>query len=262
MASQEGATRADVQEYCRNRYVYGKLLDVFHFEMEQQYFNAKRWLLNRMVSGYGVVCGLGVELGPDQRSLVVSPGFALDKWGREVLVTAPTAPLPLPDAPPVDGGTHGVDCECGPDDVCPGWRTIFLCYRECLTNPVPVLDPECGDMAACSPGTICERYELDLREGRQPAIEVECPVPDLVAGGRVNYPALANYVSGSCPPWPDDPCIALASVKLPVTGEPVAPDAIDIAVRPIVYTNDLLHDLLVCLTGKGPGAEPRRGGKA
>ena len=70
----------------RNRYFYGKLLDVFHFEMEQNYFNEKRWLLNRLISGYGVVCGLNVTLGPDGQSVVVSPGTALDKCGREIIV--------------------------------------------------------------------------------------------------------------------------------------------------------------------------------
>ena len=46
----------------RNRYFYGKLLDVFHFELEQSYFNAKRWRLNRRVFGFGVICGLDVQL--------------------------------------------------------------------------------------------------------------------------------------------------------------------------------------------------------
>jgi len=50
-----GATcAASVKTFVRNRYFYGKLLDVFHFELEQNYLNAKRWLLTRLVTGYGV----------------------------------------------------------------------------------------------------------------------------------------------------------------------------------------------------------------
>jgi hypothetical protein len=248
----------DIEEYCRNRYVYGKLLDVFHFEMEQRYFNAKRWLLNRMVSGYGVVCGLGVQLGDDGRSVIVAPGLALDKWGREVVVAGPSRPLPLPETPehaPDAHPEHG----CEHDDATVG---LYLCYHECLTNPVPVLDPDCCDAHACAPGTVCERYELVFRKGRVPAVAVECSIADLLSGNRVNYAALANYVSGGCPACPEDPCIPLANVRLPAPGEPCSPEAIDIAVRPIVYTNDLLHDLLVCLTQRGPHAEPRRGGKS
>ena len=257
-SNHRGTQCADIEEYCRNRYVYGKLLDVFHFEMEQRYFNAKRWLLNRMVSGYGVVCGLGVQLGEDGRSVVVAPGLALDKWGREIVVAAPSAPLPLPDAPEEAPEAHP-EHECAHDHETVG---LFLCYHECLTNPVPVLNPECGDTHACTPGTVCERYELVFRKGKLPAIEVECPIPDLVYGNRINYAALANYVSGECPPCPEEPCIPLASIRLPEPGEPCPPEAVDISVRPIVYTNDLLHDLLVCLSQKGSHAEPRRGGKS
>ena len=43
----------------RNRYFYGKLLTVRDFEVEQRYHCTKRALLNRLVHGAGVVCGLG-----------------------------------------------------------------------------------------------------------------------------------------------------------------------------------------------------------
>ena len=42
----------------RNNYYYGKLMTVRDFLDEQRYFNEKRWLINRMISGWGVVCGL------------------------------------------------------------------------------------------------------------------------------------------------------------------------------------------------------------
>jgi hypothetical protein len=47
-------TPADLKVPVRNRYFYGKLLDVHQLEMEQEYFNAKRQLLNRLVTGPGV----------------------------------------------------------------------------------------------------------------------------------------------------------------------------------------------------------------
>src|SRR5206468_11586399 len=40
----------------RNKYFYGKLMDVPHFQMEQTYGNWKRWLLNRLALGEGVLC--------------------------------------------------------------------------------------------------------------------------------------------------------------------------------------------------------------
>jgi hypothetical protein len=89
----------DLKTPVRNRYFYGKLLDVFHFELEQSYFNAKRWLLNRRVFGYGVICGLDVRLSEDRRGVIVLPGIALDKWGREIIVPQPSDSVPCRPLP-------------------------------------------------------------------------------------------------------------------------------------------------------------------
>jgi hypothetical protein len=69
---------------ARNRYFYGKLLDVPHFYLEQSYLNGKRWLMNRLVSGTGIVCGLAVVPTADGTGLIISPGVAIDAWGREI----------------------------------------------------------------------------------------------------------------------------------------------------------------------------------
>ena len=58
---------------ARNNYFYGKMMDVCHFEMEQKYFNRKRWLLNRMGLGYGVVCGLNV-VDAENGNIQIEPG--------------------------------------------------------------------------------------------------------------------------------------------------------------------------------------------
>ena len=87
---------AALAAFVRNRYFYGKLLDVYHFDLESNYLNGKRRLLNRMVSGYGVVCGLDVQRGPSRDSIVITPGLALDKWGNEIVVPKRTDAIPLP----------------------------------------------------------------------------------------------------------------------------------------------------------------------
>jgi len=61
----------------RNRYFYGKLLDVHHLEMEQRYFLEASHLINRLTLGSGVLCGLRVEALEDGR-VAVSPGVAVD----------------------------------------------------------------------------------------------------------------------------------------------------------------------------------------
>ncbi len=262
MDNGNGACLCDLKAFVRNRYFYGKLLDVYHFELEQNYLNAKRWLLNRLVTGYGVICGLDVQAGEDGRSVVVLPGLAIDKWGREIIVPTASKPLALPPLPPATPEAPSADhpaSDCNCDEH---WIHLVICYHECLSDPVPALGGDCDQNGMCSPGSVRERYELEFKEGKLPAVDVSCSVPDLVAGTAINYPALAQYVSGLCPDCPDDPCMALANIHLPDSAGVLASGSIDIAVRPIVYTNDLLHDLLVCLTNKPATQDHLRGGKS
>lgn len=72
----------------RNRYFYGKMLTARDFEIEQRYYNNKRRLLNRVLFGAGVVCGLGVYQN-DDTSFSVETGMALDYLGREIVVPTP-----------------------------------------------------------------------------------------------------------------------------------------------------------------------------
>ncbi|PWK11535.1 hypothetical protein [Tumebacillus permanentifrigoris] len=69
----------------RNRYFYGKLLTVRDFESEQTYMNQKRWLLNRLLHGVGVVTGLQVTPA-GERKITVNSGLAFDYQGREIII--------------------------------------------------------------------------------------------------------------------------------------------------------------------------------
>ena len=82
---------ANFSPFERNRYFYGKLLTVRDFETEQRYCTGKRSLLNRVVTGAGVVCGLGV-MASDESTLMIGSGMALDYQGREI-----DAVIELPD---------------------------------------------------------------------------------------------------------------------------------------------------------------------
>ncbi len=72
----------------RNRYFYGKLLSVDDFDAEQRYMNDKRRLINRLLHGSGVVCGLQV-VEVDDFTISVEMGVALDFSGREIVVAEP-----------------------------------------------------------------------------------------------------------------------------------------------------------------------------
>lgn len=73
-------------------YYTGRMLTADDLRAEQEYQREKQWLHNRMLHGYGIVAGLEVGLQEDENGntqLIVSPGYALDGWGREIVVIDP-----------------------------------------------------------------------------------------------------------------------------------------------------------------------------
>ncbi|HEV7475355.1 MAG TPA: hypothetical protein VGN90_14975 [Pyrinomonadaceae bacterium] len=261
--------KTDLQTAVRNRYFYGKLLDVYHFELETNYLNAKRWLLNRLVFGYGVACGLDVKVGPEGHTIVISPGVAIDKWGREVVVPEETKPLAIPAEllpPPRPAGYEAKDMGAARDQAEPGkydrnkdrqwedekkeeeiWIKVMLCYHECEGDPVPVMAGDCGGTDSCAAGTIREQYRITFQEGRSKPINTACAIPDLVPRERIDYPAVVRWVTDSCPEMPRNPCITLANILVSGGGHHCNEENIDINVRPIVYSNDLLYNLILSL---------------
>ena len=77
----------DYNDFKRARYFDGEILNKQIFEAEQSYHHEKRKLLNRMLHGWGVVCGLKVKAtNPPSSNIIVEPGLALDCQGNEIYV--------------------------------------------------------------------------------------------------------------------------------------------------------------------------------
>ena len=239
-------TPADLKTPVRNRYYYGKLLDVYHLDLEQDYLNSKRWLLNRMVTGPGVVCGLDVELTDDQEEIVVMPGLAIDRCGREIIVPKPSRPVHLPPLPQYEPESSKERPKHHRQPV-PGYYCeipyghVVLCYHECASDPGPAMAGDCDTVAVCANGAIREQYTVEVRPGYAP--ERKSTFPDVIEGKRISYDAIIDYVTRPCRGLPEDCCIPLANVELRDTGKKWEPE-IDIYVRPIVYNNRLLYDLI------------------
>jgi hypothetical protein len=71
----------------RLRFFDGQLLSVKDFQTEQAYQIEKRRLHNRILHGVGIVAGLAVSVDDASgTAVVVSPGFALDGKGNEIVV--------------------------------------------------------------------------------------------------------------------------------------------------------------------------------
>jgi hypothetical protein len=253
----DGTELASLAPPTRNRYFYGKLLDVLHFDLEQTYMNRKRWLLNRLAVGSGVLCGLSVTPSGDGSGVVVAPGVAIDPLGREIVVPVPSQKVDPHQ--PTDG--------CGKpfgDPVSETVVTVCLAYHECESEPVPAMVCDCDGQSGCQASSIRERYMLLVQAQAPPTIDVSCQIPDLYQvpkegpGLKISYPALVDRVDAPCPD-PSGSCVAVAQVTVPAEGEAITEAMIDMNPRPIVYSNELLFEMLSCLaeqSGGGGGGPP------
>lgn len=159
MTSENEQNPGKLHEFVKNRYFYGKLMTVRDFDLEQSYFNEKRWLINRLMFGVGVVFGLNVAKHPDAESdepakqIRVSAGVALDLFGREIVVPYPQTYSSEDLFKDKDIGDYKKD----------GDYYLVLKYRECNKDPVRAHDPSaCREI--CQYGRVEEGYAFSVEE--------------------------------------------------------------------------------------------------
>lgn len=145
----------------RVNYTFGLVLGVEEFLQSDTYFLAKHHLENRLLHGYGTVCGLDV-IAPTspQLEVQVTPGWAINPKGQEIFVPQLMcvqvndwlqANLPaLKDVFPVKAPASLNLC-------------VVLCYRECKTDVVPIPGEPCQTQSSSTaPSRITDSFELML----------------------------------------------------------------------------------------------------
>jgi hypothetical protein len=76
----------------RPHYFFGQVLGVDDLEQEQLYHREKARRHNRFLHGWGIVHGLEVRAGTHgTRKVTISPGYALDPRGEEIVVSRSVA---------------------------------------------------------------------------------------------------------------------------------------------------------------------------
>src|SRR5260370_23403580 len=157
-----GACGCGAIAFERNRYFTGKYMAARDFSGEQEYFLTRHRMHNRVLHGWGVVCGLRVVPHPDphcrRRWVVVKAGIAIDCCGRELVLPCDTplelteiphdpepAPSPEPHAPEPHSPEHE---QQAPPQYYPV-KEFLVCvtYTEELIEQVPALYNE----GACDP---------------------------------------------------------------------------------------------------------------
>lgn len=130
----------DYNEFRRLRYFHGMLLDDKGFQSEQQYHAGKRRLINRMLHGSGVVCGLDLKGKKDARWIEVTSGLALDCSGNEIWVPKAQR-IDLASLLPPKDKPKNAECKETPDQGDVKTYYIGIRYEEKPTDPVSVYLP-------------------------------------------------------------------------------------------------------------------------
>src|SRR5262245_53359808 len=163
----------------RLRYFPRQLLTADDMRAEQEYFREKQRRHNRLLHGFGVVCGLEVVPDPEGGSLAVKvcPGFALGPRGDEIYVPE-AAKLDLAYCMRAPGDP------CSPDYPVPrppgsGPLLVLIRYVECSTRPMRTLPAGCGcDETACEYSRIRDGFEIECLPA--PAQAPDAPAPPSV----------------------------------------------------------------------------------
>lgn len=156
----------DLNNFKKVRYFHGMLMTDRDFREEQIYHNEKRKLLNKMLHGWGVVCGLSLSGKAGESIITISPGMGLDCHGNEIVVCEPykidlRSKTCFCILPTKSESLTGADCLEGEPE--PKTWFIGIKFHEMFTDPMPVYVPggECEEKA-CESSRISEGFCIKI----------------------------------------------------------------------------------------------------
>lgn len=138
--------------YNRVRYFEGQLLVPEDFTHDQNYLNSKRHLINKLVNGAGIVCGLELQIvnqSSDSLLVRIGSGLAIDSCGREIVVE----------------NDKNISLKINQRLFRKAVKRVglFLNRVEFLKSPVPVNSTDSSSLAQLSESRIEESYNLILK---------------------------------------------------------------------------------------------------
>ena len=204
----------------RARYFHGMLMTDRDFTEEQRYLIEKRKLLNRMLHGSGVVCGLEIECKDEKcpsSEIVIKPGLALDCNGNEIYVQEgydlEVGQIVRSDIS--NRQNSDVECTDAKDTNKEKWYVIVR-YYEVPTNQVAVYAPGGGcDEKVCDYSRTTEGYCFDLVKNPEVPNKPDDPCDQ---GSSLTDEKKKELICENlllpCPDCCDDPFVVLGSINL------------------------------------------------
>ena len=223
--AESGACSLGILE--RPRYFARQLITPAELNLEAEYFAERIRRHNRMLHGWGVVCGAQVcrvraaeGVGAEPWKVRVRPGFAIDGHGNEISIGSDRVfDLRSSSLVSMSGDPEGELSDPWCSDVWtdrpPGRVWLAVCHKECLARPVRVQPAGCGcDDTSCEYSRWQDGYELHLLDHCPPSHHGPPSAPQDFVGDPLP----------DCPPCPDDPCVVLAAIDFDADGTITAID--------------------------------------
>ena len=154
---------AEIGEFTRLRYFYGQPIGALDLRREQAYHRDKARLHNRLLHGWGIVCGLDVDVVPAKdcdpavtdpglTTLVVAPGAAIDCAGDDIVVRRRT-PVKLAELLP---GPVLEQLRAKPATV-----YLSVCFHQQPMDPMrPLITGGCEPAPDCEYARIRETFRI------------------------------------------------------------------------------------------------------
>jgi hypothetical protein len=218
------------------RYYPRQLITPDDLTLEQNYFRDRLRRHNRLLHGWGVVCGALVcpvptPAGSDSTDLFVSwqvqvqTGYALGPYGDEIILDcARTVDLRTSGV----SGVTGDPCVDIPDPWCsqvftpPATSTLYIAvkYKQCMTRPVRVQPVGCGcSDSSCEYSRWHDGYEIGVLQDCPPCSDSGSkPTVGYNSQGVPDFAALAPGAAPGCPDCHCGPWVGLAAVKVNADG--------------------------------------------
>ena len=204
-------------------YFPNMLLTADEMRAADEYFRVKLRRHNRMLHGWGVVCGGEVIALKTKWQVKVGKTYVITPAGDEICIPEDITFDLASDSPKAyDPCPRPTPCSPAGAVKAAEGKTIYLavCYSECNTRPVRIHPAGCGcgcDDSACEYSRVRESYELVcldvLPESHQKATDADSKLKKLMF--EYIDKKDKNLPIPVCPPHTDDCCVVLAKITLP-----------------------------------------------
>lgn len=225
-------TAMDCQTLCppgessgmeRTRFFPRQLVTPDDLTQDQLYFRDKELRHNRMLHGWGVVCGVRVMKHPtDTCKVVIESGYVLGPYGHEIVVDRYVEVDLCHEGP--DGNAVS-SCGSLSDPWCSDVRVnrtagrplyIAIKYSECESRPVRAQGHgcSCGE-SECEYSRIRDSFVIKVLRDLPTTYSDPMPRPDVADAIRcATDPSGRLPMARACPPCPTEPWVILADVTI------------------------------------------------